>query len=228
MGIKGRISPSLFKGNTTYAASFNHPLLKKRVTRGLGTKIELAARRICEGLEFLCAHPECTRKEFGAHHPAAWQIFFKDIPAKLEPIDERMKKARDIFPELDEDDVMRAMPYTEYDGVQSDALLYVLPQIADVIKRLEHDHAPPKTFSAVRVLLHQIAKGFASLTKNIESIESDADIIAGFVPAIYEEVEKYPIDQRDKEFLRLMAERAALSPKSTAAPKIMRTKGKSQ
>lgn len=153
MGQKGKITPYKFAGKNAFGASFFHPVLKKRVTRGLGTKLESAAKRICEGLEWLSIHPKSLRAEFKGD-PRAWDIFFRDAPApKLQP-NNTAETAREIYPNMAAADIERAIPFAE----NSFALLDGLPQIAALVRSLEKCHAPAATFAALAALLDHFGK----------------------------------------------------------------------
>jgi len=162
MRPKGQISPSKYKGKETYAATFVHPILKKRVCRGLGTKNEAAARRICDGLEFLCANPTASALAFHDRDPRAWEIFHKDSQHLEVELPGLVDTAREIFPEMSDKDMALALPFVSDENGTHMTLIEALPSIVTLVATLKKQHVTSETFDALKKLLgdlgYQLAK----------------------------------------------------------------------
>lgn len=157
MAKKGEINPYRFPRKKTFSATFFHALLQKRITRGLAVKTKIAAERICSGLEFLNAHPETTRAEYGDRDPRAWLIFFKDV----QPLDEESISletiARETFPDLPEADLQRALQYVVTEETTHLALVEVVQHIAKISGFLDEKRAPQAILTAFHELLETLA-----------------------------------------------------------------------
>lgn len=176
MTQKGKISAYKIAGKSGYGASFYHPLLKRRVTRGLGTKLEMVAVRICEGLESLCTHPETPRAEFKGH-PDAFKIFHKDVPAPKNERERIVRDAQALFPELTETQIEKVVLYIETQKGFSLEMLNALPEIVALIQILEKAHAQPAAFTALRRLLNKLSARLDTIIHDLKAREAN-DIIA--------------------------------------------------
>ena len=142
MSEKGRITPYKFKGKEAYGASFHHPLLKKRVTRGLSTQLKYAAERITHSLEILCKNPGWTLTDANSHDidPRAWNIFHKENIDKKPGnfvLPDMIDIIAETHPKMSRSDILAAMPLIASGGKTCYEFIDAIPILSDFLKAIE-------------------------------------------------------------------------------------------
>ena len=182
MRPKGQITPYKLKGRELFVATFQHPLLKKRVTRALGTTFEPAAIRICEGLQVLCRFPKIDVLEAHAIGVSsrAWNIFLKDTAReKLDSVIEepkRFDRIRNMFPEWRIEEVVRTADFV--DGLSSgikDQFSLEYEYINSVLLAIEFHPQKIQMRESFRRFLEKVGKRITQLHDALRNANEDLD-----------------------------------------------------
>ena len=76
-------------GRRTFSVAFWHPLYKKQIKRGLGTRDPAEAETICADIRLLCEDPAFWKENSGAlraFHPTAKDAFYNVTPTPGPPL----------------------------------------------------------------------------------------------------------------------------------------------
>ena len=174
MRPKGQITPRRLKGREFYVATFFHPIRGERVTRGLGTKLEAAARRVCDGLEKLCANPDLPPAQLKLIDPRAREIFLKDASAVnpeverilgTQHIQQMVILGREVCPEFtpqEIEDVLRELLLTgensrsnqhDISDITENPVFGFMPVVAPLMKLLKEQGVSQATFEALSMVI---------------------------------------------------------------------------
>lgn len=183
MRPKGQISPYKLKGRELYVATFFHPLLEKRVTRGLGTSIEAAAKRICAGLEILCTNSAMTSDDIKAKNidPRAWNIFIKDTERKDAELHESpgvVEMIKGVFPELATIDIIRTVEFViKLGSPAAGQFKDETALLSSLLSLLNEQNALPATHEALKALLVSIGIRLKKLNDSLSAANGDLEAI---------------------------------------------------
>ena len=124
-------------------------------------RVEAAAKRICEGLEFLCANPAAKLEECRAHSALfdvrAFVIFNKDT-TKVSGKRASADLVREVYPELTDTEVAQALSLLSDDKGLHSALLGELPRIRNLVEMIEKKQSPSAVLAALKIVLFSLSK----------------------------------------------------------------------